>query len=361
MRAPTSEAAVSPTARRRRTTAAACSPTCSATCGQLGKPVIARVRGYALAGGFGLACACDLDRRVRRLRVRHARDQRGPVAVHDHGAVAAVDATQDRARSDDDRAAGRGRGGCAHRFRAAGRSRRPSSMQPSTRSRPSSRRSRRSSCVGVATRSTGCSRWTPTPRSSYLQGMLTITVADRGRGRGCRRVRGEARAAVEGTLAMADPRHDWGPLVGDLARAQGPRARDGWREARRAPAVARQAHGARATRSASSMPGTWVEYGLLADHMDAGPRRPFPRRRRRGHGRRRDRRPARRGRRVRLHRDGRARWARSARTRSHACARMPCASASRSCGCSIPPARASSRRAVRASRARARCSASRSR
>src|SRR3954447_11816131 len=27
---------------------------------QLGKPVIARVRGYALAGGFGLACACDL-------------------------------------------------------------------------------------------------------------------------------------------------------------------------------------------------------------------------------------------------------------------------------------------------------------
>jgi enoyl-CoA hydratase/carnithine racemase len=27
---------------------------------QLGKPVIARVQGYALAGGFGLACACDL-------------------------------------------------------------------------------------------------------------------------------------------------------------------------------------------------------------------------------------------------------------------------------------------------------------
>ena len=25
-----------------------------------GKPIIARVRGYALAGGFGLACACDL-------------------------------------------------------------------------------------------------------------------------------------------------------------------------------------------------------------------------------------------------------------------------------------------------------------
>lgn len=26
----------------------------------IGKPVIAKVRGYALAGGFGLACACDL-------------------------------------------------------------------------------------------------------------------------------------------------------------------------------------------------------------------------------------------------------------------------------------------------------------
>src|SRR5438046_3835643 len=26
----------------------------------LGKPIIARVRGFALAGGFGLACACDM-------------------------------------------------------------------------------------------------------------------------------------------------------------------------------------------------------------------------------------------------------------------------------------------------------------
>src|SRR5215510_4270935 len=26
----------------------------------LGKPIVAKVRGYALAGGFGLACACDM-------------------------------------------------------------------------------------------------------------------------------------------------------------------------------------------------------------------------------------------------------------------------------------------------------------
>ena len=52
---------------------------------------------------------------------------------------------------------------------------------------------------------------------------------------------------------MADPRHDWGPLVGDLAAAQGARARDGRREARRAPALARQADRARAARPARSI------------------------------------------------------------------------------------------------------------
>jgi enoyl-CoA hydratase/carnithine racemase len=30
------------------------------TLDRLGKPTVARVRGYALAGGFGLACACDI-------------------------------------------------------------------------------------------------------------------------------------------------------------------------------------------------------------------------------------------------------------------------------------------------------------
>ena len=38
----------------------------------LGKPTIARVRGYALAGGFGLALRVRLRRRRGRRAVRHA-------------------------------------------------------------------------------------------------------------------------------------------------------------------------------------------------------------------------------------------------------------------------------------------------
>ena len=41
----------------------------------LGKPTIARVRGYCLAGGFGLALAVRLRRRHRRLHLRRARDR----------------------------------------------------------------------------------------------------------------------------------------------------------------------------------------------------------------------------------------------------------------------------------------------
>ena len=82
-------------------------------------------------------------RRRRRRGVRDSGDQRRLVAVHDHGAAAAVDAAQDRARPDDDRPARLGRRRRAHRLRAAGRARRRASTRRSTRSRPSSRRSRR--------------------------------------------------------------------------------------------------------------------------------------------------------------------------------------------------------------------------
>src|SRR6476661_7825764 len=68
---------------------------------------------------------------------------------------------------------------------------------------------------------------------------------------------------------MADERHDWGPLVGDLAqrrqRALGMGGPD---------KVERQLSlGKLTVRERLELlvdPGTWVEYGLLADHMDAG-------------------------------------------------------------------------------------------
>ena len=132
------------------------------------------------------------DRRIRRLGVRHARDQRRTVAVHDHGSAVAVDAPEDRARPDDDRAAGLGRRGRAYRLRAAGRAGRGA--------RRDGRRARRRARVEVSdhhalgsrTRSTGCSRWTPTPRSTYLQSMLTVTS--------------QTEDAAEGVAAFAEKR-----------------------------------------------------------------------------------------------------------------------------------------------------------
>ena len=99
--------------------------------------------------------------------------------------------------------------------------------------------------------------------------------ADRGRGRRCRRLRREACAAMEGTL-MAKPIstaggdvHDWGPLVGDLAKR-----RERALEMGGADRVVRQRElGKLTVRERLDLlldPGTWVEYGLLADHMDAG-------------------------------------------------------------------------------------------
>src|SRR5437016_12325648 len=68
---------------------------------------------------------------------------------------------------------------------------------------------------------------------------------------------------------MTDPRHDWGPLVGDLAqrreRALGMGGPD---------RIARQRElGKLTVRERLDLlldPGSWVEYALLADHMDAG-------------------------------------------------------------------------------------------
>jgi acetyl-CoA carboxylase carboxyltransferase component len=74
---------------------------------------------------------------------------------------------------------------------------------------------------------------------------------------------------MEGTLTMPDARHDWGPLVGDLAKRRERALGMGGPEL-----ITRQRSlGKLTVRERLDLlldPGTWVEYGLLADHMDAG-------------------------------------------------------------------------------------------
>ena len=48
----------------------------------LGKPTIARVQGWAMAGGFGLALACDMVVASEQRPVRGPRAQRRPLALH---------------------------------------------------------------------------------------------------------------------------------------------------------------------------------------------------------------------------------------------------------------------------------------
>ena len=67
---------------------------------------------------------------------------------------------------------------------------------------------------------------------------------------------------------MADPRYDWGPLVGDLVARKARAFEMGGEKL-----VERQhSLGKLTVRERLDLlvdPGTWVEYGLLADHMDA--------------------------------------------------------------------------------------------
>ena len=178
----------------------------------LGKPIVARVRGYALAGGFGLACACDLDRRGRRRGVRHARDQRRALALHDHGAAAALDAAEDRARPDDDRPARR-------------RGRRRSASGSCSASCPVAELDATVDALAaeLAAKSPLIMHW---GRDSFYRvlemdadaalvvppGHVDGHDADRGRGRRRRRVRREARARSGRAGDEREPtrRHDWG-------------------------------------------------------------------------------------------------------------------------------------------------------
>ena len=80
-----------------------------------------------------------------RRAVRHARDRRRPVAVHDHRAAHAIDAAEEGVGADDDRPPRRRGGGRAHRVRRRRSCRSTSSTTRWTSSRRRSRRSRRRS------------------------------------------------------------------------------------------------------------------------------------------------------------------------------------------------------------------------
>ena len=92
--------------------------------GELGKPSILAANGHVLAGRARDRAGLRPDRRQGHRGLRHARDQRRPVPVHDHGA----DLPQRRPQEDDRDAAARraidGGGGARGRDREQGRARR---------------------------------------------------------------------------------------------------------------------------------------------------------------------------------------------------------------------------------------------
>ena len=132
------------------------------------------------------------DRGDRRQCLRHARDQRRTLAVHDHCSAVAIDAAEDCARADDERPARLGRRGRADRVRPAGGAAPPTSTPPSTGSPPSSRRKSplimrwgRESFYRVLEMDADAAL-------SYLQGMLTVTS--------------QTEDAAEGVAAFAEKR-----------------------------------------------------------------------------------------------------------------------------------------------------------
>ena len=208
--------------RRRRTaactTAGASSPSSSATCGSWASRPSPGCAGYALAGGFGLALACDL--------VVASDDAEFGTPEIDVGLwpymitvpLHAVDAAEEGARADDDRPPGRRRPrreriGFVTRVvpvdeldaavdELAARS--PSKSPPVHAPR-------------AATRSTTCWDRSAADALPLLHAMLTVTTRHRGRGRGHRRLRREAPARLEGTMIHVDergPGHPRSPSTG---------------------------------------------------------------------------------------------------------------------------------------------------
>ncbi len=109
----------------------------------LGKPIVARGPWLRARGRLRTRVRVRSGRRGRRRGVRHTRDQRRPVALHDHGPAAALDGAEDRTGPDDDRPPRRRGRGRAPRVRPTRRSGRRARRDGRRARRASSRRSRR--------------------------------------------------------------------------------------------------------------------------------------------------------------------------------------------------------------------------
>ena len=86
----------------------------------LGKPTIARVQGWAMAGGFGLALACDLVVASERARFGAPELNVGLWPYMVTVPAGPLDAAEEGARAHADQPGGRGRRGRADRVRHPG-------------------------------------------------------------------------------------------------------------------------------------------------------------------------------------------------------------------------------------------------
>ena len=160
-----------------------------------------RVRA-SLAGGFGLALACDVVIVADDAQVRHAGGERRALAVHDHRPHAPVDAPEDGAL--ELQMTGRRVGSDeALRIGFAASCRSPTSAPRSTSS-PALASKRGSRLRWGRDAFYRGWRWTPTPRSTISRGIVMHTQSEDAAE--ASPVRGEAHAGLEGAVARRDPR-----------------------------------------------------------------------------------------------------------------------------------------------------------